>query len=85
VVTTKANSIGEIGTKEEKGHASGGRKKGKEVKKTIANPLLKVDNAFVEGKYIVEEFGPISSSPLKYREENASCRGERSPVTNGPS
>jgi hypothetical protein len=94
VVTTKANSLGEIDTKEEKpppqiltkkGHASRGSKKGKEVEKTIANPPLKVGIASVKGKLVVEDFGPISSSPLKYSEGNTSCQGKRSPMTDGPS
>jgi hypothetical protein len=65
VVTTKANSVGEIHTKEEKsplhiltkkGHASGGGKKGKEVEKTIVDPQLKVNNTSVTRKSVVRDW-----------------------------
>ena len=68
-----------------KGHASRGSKKDKEVEKTIANPSLKVGNASVKGKLVVEDFGPINSSLLKYSKGNASCEGKQSPATDGPS
>lgn len=81
VVTTTANCVGEIGIEEEKlppciftknGYASRGGEKGKDVVKTIGNLSLKVSNATVKGKLVVEEFGPINRDPLKYRKENAS-------------
>ena len=62
VVITKTNSVGEIHTKEEKsllhiftkkGYASGSSKKGKEVEKTIVDPLLKVNNTSMTRKSVV--------------------------------
>jgi hypothetical protein len=67
----------------EKGHGSGGGENGKAVGKKITDPLLKVGNASVKRDSKVEEFGPISSNVLKYREGNASRQEERSPVING--
>jgi hypothetical protein len=81
VMEIKPNNIGEIGTREEKlpshiltkkGYASGGGKNSKAMKKTIADALLKVGNAYVKEESEVEKFGPIDSSPLKHREGNAS-------------
>jgi hypothetical protein len=37
----------------------------------------------MKGELVVEEFGPISSNLLKYREGNASHQSEQFPVTNG--
>jgi hypothetical protein len=94
VLATKASDVDEIGTKEEmspahslskKGHASGGGKDGEAVKKTTADALLTVCNAYVKEESDVEKLDPISSTGAKLGEENSSGRGQRSSMSNCPS
>jgi hypothetical protein len=80
-----ASNVDEIGTKEEmspthslsrKGHASGGGKNGEAMKKTIADALLTVCNAYVKEESDVEKLDPISSTGPKHGEGNNSGRGQ---------
>jgi hypothetical protein len=94
VLAVKASNVDEIGTKEEmspahslsgKGHASGGRKNGEAMKKTIADASLMVCNAYVKEESDVEKLDPINSTGTKHGEGNNSRRGQRSSMSNCPS
>jgi hypothetical protein len=70
-LAVKASNVDEIGPKEEmslvhnlswKGHASGGRKNGEAMKKTIADALLTVCNAYMKEESDVKKLDPISST-----------------------
>jgi hypothetical protein len=85
VLAVKANDVDEIGTKKEvslahslsrKGHASGGGKDGEAAKKTTADALLTVCNAYVKEESDVEKLDPISSTGTKLGEGSSSGRGQ---------
>jgi hypothetical protein len=60
----------------EKGNSEVEEWNGKEVRKKITNPPLKVDKAFVKAKLVEKVFGSSNCSLLKYGEENTSLRRE---------
>ena len=85
ILAAKANNVDEIGTKEEmlpthslsgKGHTSGSGKDGEAAKKTTADALLMVCNAYVKEESDVEKLDPNSSSRAKLGEGNSYGRGQ---------
>jgi hypothetical protein len=84
-LAVRASNVDEIGTKKEmspthslskKGHTSGGGKDGEVAKKTTADVLLTVCNAYVEEESDVEKLDPISSTGTMLGEGNSSGRGQ---------
>jgi hypothetical protein len=94
ILVVRANDMDDISTKEEmlpahslsrKGHASGGGKDGEATKKTVADALLMVCNAYVKEESDVEKLDPINSTRAKLREGSSSGRGQRSSMSDRPS
>jgi hypothetical protein len=94
VLAVKASNMDDISIEEEmspahslsgKGCTSGGGKNGEAMKKTIADALLMVCNAYVKEEFDVEKLDPINSTGAKHREGNSSRRGQQSSMNNCPS
>jgi hypothetical protein len=94
ILAVKANNVDEIGTKEEmlpthslsrKGHTSGSGKDSEVEKKTTADALLTICNAYVKEESDVEKLDPISSTGAKLGEGNSSGRGQQSSISDCPS
>jgi hypothetical protein len=94
ILVIKASNVDEIGTKEEmspahsllrKGHTSGDGKDGKVAKKTTADVLLMVCNAYVKEESDVEKLDPISSTGAILGEKNSFGWGQRSSMSDCPS
>jgi hypothetical protein len=85
ILAVKTNDMDEICRKEEispahslsrKGHANGGRKDGEAAKKTIADALLTVCNAYAKEESDIQKLDPISSTIAKLGEGSNSGRGQ---------
>ena len=94
VLAVKANNVHEIGTNKEmspahsllrKEHTSRGGKDGKVAKKTTADVLLIICNAYVKEECDVEILDPISSIGAMLGEGNSSGQGQQSSMNDFPS
>ena len=94
VLAVKTNNVDEISIEEEmsparslsgKGHINRGGKDDKAIKKTIADALLTMCNAYMKKESDVEKLDLISSTGAKHREGNSSWREQQSSMSNCPS